>query len=222
MDRDPTGTRPGVDPDPTGVFFVRGPPGAAPRARTRNTVNQLPEILARPGPLGRRIRGAYHKVGTTVALAQAVLIQATWHHLHWSRALQTNGSHANADGVLLAGCGHGVSGGGAAVSAPRRRDQAAAPARGTRQRCSPSGQPSRRCAGRLHRCSGYLHGGSVDACSRPFCDCEGGLRLFSRLRISPPVHPEAMPRRVPLIREVEEHAVEKRAGEIVKPKFGSA
>ena len=49
------GTCSGVAQELLGVLFVGGPPGAAPRARTRNTVNQLPEILARPGPLGRRI-----------------------------------------------------------------------------------------------------------------------------------------------------------------------
>ena len=41
--------------DLPGVLFARGPPGAAPRARTRNIVYLLPEILARLGPLGRRI-----------------------------------------------------------------------------------------------------------------------------------------------------------------------
>ena len=35
-----------------GVLFVRGPPGAGPRARSRNTVYQLPEILARLWPVG--------------------------------------------------------------------------------------------------------------------------------------------------------------------------
>ena len=35
-----------------GVLFAGGPPGAAPRARTRNIVNQLPEILARLWPVG--------------------------------------------------------------------------------------------------------------------------------------------------------------------------
>eukprot|EP00959_Pyramimonas_sp_CCMP1952_P279556 5845124-Pyramimonas_sp.AAC.1 len=40
--RDLPRTCPGL----AGVLFVRGPPGAAPRARTRNIVNQLPEILA--------------------------------------------------------------------------------------------------------------------------------------------------------------------------------
>ena len=35
-----------------GVLFAGGPPGAAPRARTRIIVNQLPEILARLWPVG--------------------------------------------------------------------------------------------------------------------------------------------------------------------------
>ena len=55
----PRGRRPGGKPslirtswERPGVLFVRGPPGAAPRARTRNTVNQLPEILARLWPVG--------------------------------------------------------------------------------------------------------------------------------------------------------------------------
>ena len=43
---------PGVCRDLAGVLFVRGPPGPAPRARTRNTVEQLPEILARLWPVG--------------------------------------------------------------------------------------------------------------------------------------------------------------------------
>ena len=45
-------TLPGPARECPGVLFVRGPPGAAPRARTRNTVNQLPEILARLWPVG--------------------------------------------------------------------------------------------------------------------------------------------------------------------------
>eukprot|EP00959_Pyramimonas_sp_CCMP1952_P165433 3458491-Pyramimonas_sp.AAC.1 len=37
------------------VLLVRDLPGTAPRARTRSSVNQLPEILARLWPVGRRI-----------------------------------------------------------------------------------------------------------------------------------------------------------------------
>ena len=55
----PRGRRPGGKPslgrtarDLAGVLFVRGPPGAAPRARSRNIVKQLPEILARLWPVG--------------------------------------------------------------------------------------------------------------------------------------------------------------------------
>ena len=43
---------PGVCRDLAGVLFVRGPPGPAPRARTRKIVYQLPEILARLWPVG--------------------------------------------------------------------------------------------------------------------------------------------------------------------------
>ena len=37
-------------PATAGVLFVRGFPGAAPRARTRNTASLLPEVLARLCP----------------------------------------------------------------------------------------------------------------------------------------------------------------------------
>ena len=46
------GLRPGINRGSPGVLFVRGPPGAAPRARSRKTVNQLPEILERLWPVG--------------------------------------------------------------------------------------------------------------------------------------------------------------------------
>ena len=46
------GTLPGPCRDLAGVLFVRGPPGPAPRARTRKIVYQLPEILARLWPVG--------------------------------------------------------------------------------------------------------------------------------------------------------------------------
>ena len=39
------------------------------------------------------------------------------------------------------------------------------------------------------------------------------------LRVTPPAHPETMPRQVAWMREVEEHAVEQRAGEAVKRTF---
>ena len=43
------------------------------------------------------------------------------------------------------------------------------------------------------------------------------LTLFLTLRVTPPAHPETMPRRVALIREVGEHTEEQRAGEAVMP-----
>ena len=43
---------------------------------------------------------------------------------------------------------------------------------------------------------------------------------FLTLRVTPPAHPETMPRRVALIREVGEHTEEQRAWETVVPQEG--
>ena len=46
------------------------------------------------------------------------------------------------------------------------------------------------------------------------------MRKLLTLRVSPPAHPETMPRRVEVIREVGKHTEEQRAGETVLPQEG--